>query len=285
MKIQSVGICVKPGEGGLAKLVRELGSWLGQREIEALADPEAARGLGSAGTPRGDLAERVDLMLVLGGDGTLLAVARAVGAREVPILGVNLGSLGFLAETSREDLFPTLDALLAGRLRIEERMRFVVGVERGSQRTAEYLALNDAVISNTALSRMVHLETRTDGAPLTTYHADGLIVSTPTGSTAYSLSAGGPILLPGSAVMSITPICPHSLTQRPLVVSQSVSLEVIVHTRGGEVALTVDGQEGLELRDGDRVAMWRSPHPVELIASPMRTRFEILREKLRWGQR
>ena len=286
MKVERVGICVKPAEGGLDKLLGELETWLVERGIEVLAGPEAGASTQADTLPRGELAERVDLLVVLGGDGTLLAVARAVGARDVPILGVNLGSLGFLTETSREDLFPTLEALLAGRLEIEERMRFAVAVERGSERLAEYVALNDAVVSNTALSRMVHLETRADAAPLTTYHADGLIVSTPTGSTAYSLSAGGPIVLPTLQAILLTPICAHTLTQRPLVLPETCDVEVRVgDTRGGRVHLTVDGQVGLDLDVGDVVRVRRSEHPARLIVSPERNRFAGLRAKLRWGAR
>lgn len=286
MEVRSVGICVKPGQTGLAKLLEELGTWLRERGIDVLAGPEAAASMRAPARPRSELAERADLLVVLGGDGTLLAVARAVGARDVPILGVNLGSLGFLTETSREDLFPTLEALLAGRLSIEERMRFWVTVERGERRLGEYIALNDAVISNTELSRMVHLETRADGAPLTTYHADGLIVSTPTGSTAYSLSAGGPIVLPTLQAILLTPICPHTLTQRPLVLPDTCRVEVRVDdTRGGRVHLTVDGQVGLDLEQGDAVSVSRSEHPARLLVAPERNPFAGLRAKLRWGAR
>jgi NAD+ kinase len=286
MEVRSVGICVKPGETGLAKLLEELETWLGERGIEVLAAPEAAASMRAAAHPRSELAERSDLLVVLGGDGTLLAVARAVGARDVPILGVNLGSLGFLTETSREDLFPTLEALLEGQLAVEERMRFSVTVERGERRLGEYIALNDAVISNTALSRMVHLDTRADGAPLTTYHADGLIVSTPTGSTAYSLSAGGPIVLPTLQAILLTPICAHTLTQRPLVLPDACRVEVRVgETRGGRVHLTVDGQVGLDLEEGDAVTVCRSEHPARLLVAPDRSPFAGLRAKLRWGAR
>lgn len=286
MQVRSVGICVKPGETGLAKLVSELETWLGQRGIEVHADPEAARSTRTPARPRHELAEGADLLVVLGGDGTLLAVARAVGARDVPILGVNLGSLGYLTETSREDLFPTLEALLAGELSIEQRMRFDVAVERERSRLGEYIALNDAVISNTSLSRLVHLETSADGAPLTTYHADGLIVSTPTGSTAYSLSAGGPVVLPTFQAILLTPICAHTLTQRPLVLPETVALAVRVgDTRGGRVHLTVDGQVGLDLEVGDVVTVRRSQHPARLVVVPGRNPFSALRAKLRWGER
>lgn len=286
MDIRSVGICVKPGERELADLVRELEKWLVGRGLEVLPDPEVGQLIGSTPLPRAEFARRVDLVVVLGGDGTLLAVARALGPSDVPILSVNLGTLGFLAETAREDLFPSLEALLGGRFRIEERMRCDVAAARGEEVLGRYLALNDAVVSNTHLSRMVHLETRADGAEVTTYHADGLIVATPTGSTAYSLSAGGPLLLPSLGAIVLTPISPHTLTQRPLVLPATCRVEVrVADARGGQVALTVDGQVGLELQVGDRVSVSRSDHPTRLLVPPGRNRFEVMRTKLRWGER
>jgi NAD+ kinase len=286
MNVQSVGICVKPGEPDLADLVRELEKWLCDRGLAVLPDPEAARWTRADARLRGDLARQVDLIVVLGGDGTLLAVARAVGARDVPILGVNLGTLGFLAETGREELFPSLLAVLDNRFRIEERMRFDVSVVRDDEDLGAYIALNDAVVSNTALSRMVDLRTRVDGAEVGTYHADGLIVATPTGSTAYSLSAGGPLLLPSFEAMLLTPISPHALTQRPLVLPGSSVVELEVQaSRGGEVHLTVDGQVGRALEEGDVVTVRRSEQPARLLVPPGRNRFEVMRKKLRWGER
>jgi NAD+ kinase len=286
LKVRSVGICIKPNQPQLAALIRELEKWLGERGLDPLPDPEAAQWTSAEGMPRWEMAERADLVVVLGGDGTLLAVARAIGDRDVPILGVNLGTLGYLAEVSREELFPTLEAVLVGRFPVEERLRFDVAVEHEGRRVGSYIALNDAVISNTALSRMVHLETRADGAEVTTYHADGLILATPTGSTAYSLSAGGPVLLPSMQAMVLTPISAHTLTQRPLVLPPSCLVEITVtDARGGEVHLTVDGQVGRELSEGDRVAVRRSSHPARLLVPPGRNRFEVMRAKLRWGER
>ena len=286
MRVRSVGICIKPGQRDLAPLVAELEKWLVQRGLEVLVDPEAGRFAGSRGMLRGDLARQADLVVVLGGDGTLLAVARAIGTRDVPILGVNLGTLGFLAETAREGLLPALDRVLAGAFQIEERMRFDVAVIRDGEPLGSYLALNDAVLSNTALSRMVHLATTADGAEVTTYRADGLIVATPTGSTAYSLSAGGPLLHPTLEAILLTPISPHSLTQRPLVLPETCVVEVRVQdARGGQVQLTVDGQVGRALEVGDCVRVSRSAHPARLLVPPDRNRFEVMRAKLRWGER
>jgi len=285
MQVRSVGICLKEGQPQAGGTVGELVRWLRERGIEVCLDTEAAHSVGAESVSRESLTGRVDLVVVLGGDGTLLAVARAAGTREVPILGINLGRLGFLTEINVDELFPALDKVLAGELNVVSRMRLDVVVRRGDDEVAHFHALNDAVITKTALSRMVDIEAFTDGVKVTTYHADGLIVSTPTGSTAYSLSAGGPLLMPGLEAFVLTPICPHDLTQRPLVLPQTCEIEVVADPRGGEVALTVDGQEGLRLAAGDRIKMSRSSHPVALVSSPFRNRYEILHEKLRWGKR
>lgn len=285
MGIERVGVYMKPGQLQAAETVQGLVEWLCERGIEVRGDQEAARITGEPGIARDELAKQIDLAVALGGDGTLLSVARAVGTRQIPILGINLGTLGFLTEVSVDEMFPALERVLDGRSQAEERMRLEVVVQRDKNEVGRYQALNDAVVTKTALSRMVNLEVRVDDVPVTTYHADGLIVSTPTGSTAYSLSAGGPLLLPGSGVVVVTPICPHALTQRPFVFSQSAAIDIRVDTRGGQVALTVDGQEGMDLRDGDRVSTRPSPHPVLLFPSPFRSHYEVLRARLRWGER
>jgi NAD+ kinase len=286
MAIRTIGLCLKPDQPQLGAVVRELQKWLRDHGVEVLLGREAAQATGQEGMARRELAEQVDLVVVLGGDGTLLAVARAVGERPVPILGVNLGTLGFLAEISQDELFPTLEGVLAGRFRVETRMRLDVRVEHDDQELGRYLALNDAVIAKTALSRMIDLETWADDVQVTTYHGDGLIVATPTGSSAYSLSAGGPLLLPGIGAIVLTPICPHALTQRPIVLPESCRVEVKVgETRGSEVHLTVDGQVGRQLRDGDRVTLRASEAPLRMLVPPDRNRFEVMRNKLRWGAR
>jgi NAD+ kinase len=286
VKLSSVGICVKRDQPQLAERVAELEEWLRKRGVEVVLDREAARWLGQTGVALEELAGRVDLLIVLGGDGTLLAAARAVGDRAVPLLGVNLGTLGFLAETSGNELFDALEQAFAGHLVVALRMRLDVEVDRGGRIVERCLALNDAVIGKSALSRMIDLETRADGAFVTTYHSDGLIVATPTGSSAYSLSAGGPILLPEGESIVLTPICPHTLTQRPLVLPDTYRIEILVlDTRGGDVHLTVDGQVGVRLEQGDRVVIARSEHPARLLVSPGRSPFAVMREKLRWGER
>jgi NAD+ kinase len=285
MSIARVGICLKPDRDRAEPLIRSLLEWFGERDIDVVCDEESAKAAGCASVPREELAASVDLVVAMGGDGTLLSVARAVGTRGVPILGINLGTLGFLTEVGVDEMIPALEQVIAGKVSAESRLRLEVLVSRAGGEVARFLALNDAVISNIALSRMIELIVYADDVAVTTYHADGLIVATPTGSTAYSLSAGGPLLLPGSGVVVLTPICPHSLTQRPVVFPQSAVIAVEVETRGSQAVLTVDGQEGVELEEGDRVQVRRSPYPAQIIGSPYRNRYDILRAKLRWGQR
>lgn len=286
MAIQTIGIALKSDQPRLGSVVRDIAKWLQDRGVELLLGPDASKASGLPGMPRSELAGKVDLMVVLGGDGTLLAVARAIGERTVPVLGVNLGTLGYLAEISLDELFPTLEGVLAGDLRVETRMRLDVHAERDGREIGHYLALNDAVIAKTALSRMIDLKAWADDVEVTTYHGDGLIAATPTGSSAYSLSAGGPLLLPGIGAIVLTPICPHALTQRPIVLPEPcrVAIEVF-DMRGGEVHLTVDGQVGCELQEGDRISVSASNRPLQMLVPADRNRFEVMRNKLRWGAR
>ncbi len=285
MDIQRIGFCLKEDEHQVEPVLIDLVRWLESEGLGLVFDENCGALLGRAGVAREDLTRDVDLVVSFGGDGTLLSVARSAGTRSVPILGVNLGRLGFLTEVNIDEVRPALEKVLAGDVTVVARMRLEVEAFRGDERLAHYHALNDAVLTRQVLSRMIDLEARADGIKVTTYHADGLIVSTPTGSTAYSLSAGGPLLLPGLEAIILTPICPHSLTQRPIVLPQHVELTIVVESESGDAALTVDGQEGLDLEPGDRVVMHRSPHPVEIVASPFRDPYEILHTKLRWGHR
>ncbi len=286
MAIQTIGIELKSDQPRLGSVVQEIAKWLTDRHVELLLGPEAAKASALPGMPRSELVGKVDLMVVLGGDGTLLSVARAIGERLVPVLGVNLGTLGYLAEISLDELFPTLESVLAGRLQVESRMRLDVWVERDGREIGRYLALNDAVMARTALSRMVDLKAWADDVEVTTYHGDGLIAATPTGSSAYSLSAGGPLLLPGISAIVLTPICPHALTQRPIVLPEACEVVIkVLDTRGGEVHLTVDGQVGCELREDDRISVCASNRPLQMLVPADRNRFEVMRNKLRWGER
>ncbi len=283
--IRCVGLALKRGEARALDAARELKKWLGGSGVDVLFDAEGAAAAGEAACPRSELANRCDLILVLGGDGTFLSVAREVGGRRVPLLGVNLGTLGFLTELSVDEVEEAFAKLLSGDIPIETRMRLAVAVLRGDHVEREYLALNDVVITKGGVSRLIDLEARADGQLVTTYHADGLIVATPTGSTAYSLSAAGPILLPDLEAMLLTPICPHTLTQRPVVLPDRVTIEITLAGTGEEVQLTVDGQESTHLRPGDRVRVTRSAHPIHLVVPHSRSRFDVLRTKLRWGER
>lgn len=286
MQIHSIGVCLKPGEPRAVAVVEWLIRWCAERNIELVGDESAAEGTSLPAMKRRELCAQVDLIVSVGGDGTLLSVARSTGTRAVPILGVNLGSLGFLTEINSDELEDSLERLLAGTLKIESRMRIAVQVMRDGEEVAHFQALNDAVIAKSAVSRMIDLVAHADGLEVSRYYADGLIVSTPTGSTAYSLSAGGPILVPGLEAIVLTPICPHSLTQRAIVLPQQTRLEIEVREIGtGHVTLTVDGQEAVELRDHDRVITCRSESPAEIVQSPFRTRYEIMHQKLRWGAR
>jgi NAD+ kinase len=282
-KIAAVGLCVKPASTQAGEAARTLAARLAEHGVAVHADSDAARWLGAAGASRAELAAAVDLLVVLGGDGTLLSVAREIGAASVPILGVNLGQLGFLAEVAPEEQEGALDYVLKGGFETVQRMRLDVRAERGGRALLAALALNDAVIKGSDLARMIDLEAVTDGARVGLYHGDGLIVSTPTGSTAYNLSAGGPILMPGARVFVVTPICPHTLTQRPLVLPEGARLTIEVRPRHGGAQLTVDGQVGVRLEAGDLVQLGVSAHPAHFVVSPFRTRFDVLRTKLGWG--
>lgn len=282
-EIRTVGLCLKPDSRAAGEAARGVEKWLTERGLTVLVDPFAASWLDREGRSRAEIAQAADLMVVLGGDGTLLAVAREMGTRPVPVLGVNLGHLGFLAEVAPEEQYDALERVLRGEMQTVERMRLEARAERDGREIGRFLAINDAVITRGELSRMIDLETLTDDVPVTTYHGDGLIVATPTGSTAYSLSAGGPILVPGFDAFLLTPICPHTLGQRPLVLPETVQIEIRVFPREGNAQLTLDGQRGLALHSGDRVFVSRSDHPVHFVVSPAHSRFSVLRTKLRWG--
>ncbi|GMU65449.1 MAG: NAD kinase [Acidobacteriota bacterium] len=279
----AVGVVAKRAPAAAA-VAHELAEWLARRGHPVLLDPVTRADI--ARTDLGELtaAARCDLIVVLGGDGTLLSVARR-HAGGPPILGVNLGRLGFLTEVARDDLYPALVDILAGRFEVEERSLFEVLLIRADGRKRRYLALNDAVITKTALARIIELHVSVDGRPVSRYRADGLVISTPTGSTAYNLSAGGPILHPQLPVAVLTPICPHTLTLRPLVVPDTSVVEVTLETPRESVYLTVDGQEGDEMGEGDRVRIRRHADPVRLVRTgDPRSIFEGLRSKLHWGE-
>lgn len=257
--------------------------WLEKRGVQPLVLESTAEMLGcpQRGAGPHELAE-ADCLLSLGGDGTLLRAARLVADKGTPILGVNLGHLGFLTEIELNELFPSVERLLAGDFSIEERMMLQSHLWRGERKTS-FIALNDVVITKGAFSRMLKLEVYVGTDYLDTYTADGLIVSSPTGSTAYSLSAGGPLVSPELEVMILTPICPHTLYARPLVVPGDQEIHVKVYTAGAEVMLTVDGQQGMQLNHGDQVVTSRASIPTRLVRLRERSFYSLVREKLREG--
>ena len=281
-----IGIVVKRNRPEAADLARRLSAWLGRRGLEVLLDEEVAQVLGvDDGASKSEIMKRADLVVVLGGDGTLLSVARHSAARAVPVLGVNLGGLGFLTDVRPEEVYRALERVLAGEFRSEPRSMLAASIVRGGKAIRRFHALNDVVINKGALARVLDLATSVDGIPLCTYKADGLIFATPTGSTAYSLSAGGAIVEPSVGVVMIAPICPHTLTQRPIVLPERARIRVAVSSPDEEVVLTVDGQEGMELENGDIVEVSRSRRHALLVRSPSHSFFELLRTKLRWGER
>jgi NAD+ kinase len=262
-----------------------LAGWAAERGLALVVEKETADlapDLHLATARKADLPSHADLIVVLGGDGTLLSMARAVGDLAIPIVGVNLGDLGFLTATTLDEMIPALDALLRGEMVIEERMMLTTRVRRGAQVVGQWLALNDAVITKAAGSRIINLSVSIEGQHAIAYRADGLIVSTPTGSTAYSLSAGGPILYPTMDGIVVTPICSHTLTSRPVVVPGMHRVEVTLLT-SQEVMLTVDGQVGFGLREDDVVEIGRAPSTIRLVR--FRDFFSVLRTKLKWGER
>lgn len=282
--VQRVGFVLKRDKPEAILIARELVPWLVALGCEAyVPDENDGHVPGARVVPLEQLGATVDLLVVLGGDGTLLHGASLVADRGVPVLGVNLGRLGFLTPFDPPEARLALAAALEGKLAIEERMRLRVVLHNGSG-PVERTALNDAVISQGAMARLIELLVKLDGITVTNYKADGLIMCTPTGSTAYNLAAGGPILAPGQGAMAITPICPHTLTNRPLVVSHKSTIVVELVGESRSVMLTVDGQWVQPLQPGDRVEISRAPTPLRLYRSD-KTYFEILRTKLRWGER
>lgn len=281
--IRRVGVVAKAASREAIQTAHELAEWLRRRDLEVALDHAAWRARPGAGFLAFDPSEAYDLVVVLGGDGTLLSVARSLD-RPVPILGANLGHLGFLTEVGRTDLYPNMVQVLAGRFETEERSLFDVRLQRaGGGAPIEYRVLNDAVIAKSALARIIELEVTVDDVPVASYRSDGLIVSTPTGSTAYNLSAGGPILYPRLSVAVVTPICPHTLSLRPVVVPDEATIRVLLGTRREEVYLTLDGQEGTTLGYRDTVEVTRSERSIRLVKTTGRSFYDSLRGKLRWG--
>lgn len=283
--MKRIGIIGKSGRPEPAEIAAELLPWLKQRNIEVFIDMETSQNIGVKGYLRSEIPDLVNLVLVLGGDGTMLSVARLVCEKGIPILGINLGGLGFITEVKRSELFDSLERVFSGEYSIEERLMLNAYVERHGERIAGYTTLNDVVINKGALARIIDLETFVDKRYVTTFRSDGLIVSTPTGSTAYCLSAGGPILFPTLESIVLIPICPHTLTNRPIVLPDTVNIQITLRSLVEDVFLTLDGQVGFSLRQNDSVIVEKSPHKTRLLIPFERDFFEVLRTKLRWGER
>lgn len=283
---KTVAIISKPDRPELSEVLPALEKWLQARNYAVVVDRESAAYFSaSAVIPRGELATRSpDLALVLGGDGTLLSAARAVSKAGTLILGVNLGTLGFMTELQLADLYPSLEAIAKERYIVDSRSMLTCSLVRGGEIVATHSALNELVVSKSSIARLNHFELFVDTEFVSSYKADGLIVATPTGSTAYSLGAGGPILEPEVAAFVITPVSPHGLTHRPVVVRDSVEIEIQVKTGQEEAYLSLDGQIGLPVRDGDIVRASKAEHPARLLRF-QKTFFEVLATKLKWGER
>jgi NAD+ kinase len=285
--IRTAGIICKPVPEMVATVVPPLREWLLARKIEAFLDVETAATVraNDCALARDGMAGKVDLLIVLGGDGTLLAAARALHGHKIPILAVNLGGLGFLTSVTLDELYPVLESVLSGTHRTSERMMLDAEVVHRNKPSETQCALNDAVANKAALARMLDFDVSVDGHHVGRYRADGLIVATPTGSTAYSLAAGGPIIHPALDAFVITPICPHMLTNRPLVVPDTARVELDFAEPDEPAFLTMDGQIGFQLEPRDRVIITKSKSKVQFVSPPRLTYYQILRSKLRWGER
>jgi NAD+ kinase len=285
-QFKTIGVISRPRRANLSVVIPSLTKWLEARNLRVLHDEETACALPtpSNSLSREQLAAEADFLLVLGGDGTLLAAARVAAPRCIPILPVNMGSLGFLTSFTVDELYPALEETLAGRAAMSARTMLQVELVRDENVIDTQHVLNDAVVNKSALARMIELELSIDHNFVVRYRADGLVISTPTGSTAYSLSAGGPIVHPTVEAFIITPICPHTLTDRPVVVRDSAIIEVKFTGTAESVLLTLDGQTGVPLQENDTIRITRSPQCLHLIQPPQKSYFDILRNKLKWGE-
>lgn len=282
----TVGIISKPRSDTAAGILCDLVAWLHQRGVEVrLDEPSAAHAGRTDGLPREEVPRGAALVIVLGGDGTLLSAARAIGPLETPIFAVNLGGLGFLTAITVDEIYAQLERALHGDFRIERRRMLHAELWRAGACLDSFDALNDVVLTKFQIARMIDLEMQIDGHFVCVYRADGLIVATPTGSTAYSLSAGGPIVFPSVPGVIITPICPHTLTNRPVVMNEESVIRIRNLSEDDATYLTIDGQVGELLKRGDTVACLCSPHSTNLIQPPSMQFFDVLREKLKWGGR
>ncbi|MDX6386195.1 MAG: kinase [Blastocatellia bacterium] len=289
--IKRIGVVVKPHQPDALENLCRLTEWLAGREIQLVGLAEIAHeqikqktGCAVEIVNDTEFAQSVDLILVLGGDGTMIATARMIGNKEVPVIGVNYGGLGYLAEFPIEELFSALEAILSGQYKVQKREMLAVELWRGEELITRNRVLNDVVVNKSALARIIEIEAYLDSQFVNLFRADGLIVATPTGSTAYNLSAGGPVIYPSMNAVVITPICPFTLSNRPIVVPYGSTIEVRLMTDKEEVALTLDGQVGFPLQFHDRIVISKSNTTFNLVQPPNRNYFDVLRDKLKWGR-
>lgn len=285
--MRSVGVVVKPSSAEAVAFAGQVITWLREHDLEPIVEfPGPLAAVSSDGVARTELLRRADLVIVLGGDGTLLGLARSLRERAVPILGANFGRLGFLTLFASDEILPMLERILAGDFQVSERTLLEARALHAGAEFYSSVVFNEVVISKGgAIARIIDLETSVDDAFVCNYKADGLIVTTPSGSTAYSLAAGGPIVHPSVGVLTLSPICPHTLTNRPIVVPDDVVIRVVVGSPDNDVVLTFDGQESCTLENGDVVEVRKFPHPAPLIQAPNRSFYDVLRNKLHWGHR
>lgn len=289
--IKRIGVVVKPHQPDALATLCRFTEWLNERSISLVGTPdldheriEHETGCAVPIVEKEAIAAQVDLMLVLGGDGTMIATSRLIGDTEVPVMGVNYGGLGYLAEFRIEELFTAIESISAGDYKLERRLMLAVELHRGDEVFSRNRVLNDVVVNKSALARIIEIETKLNDQFVNSFRADGLIVATPTGSTAYNLSAGGPIIFPSMNAVVITPICPFTLSNRPIVVPDDSLIEVRLKTEREEVALTLDGQVGFPLATGDRIVIRKSKTTFNLVQPKSRNYFDLLRDKLKWGR-
>jgi NAD+ kinase len=284
-KMNRIGIICKGGIPKPVEILKELLPWLRQKGCETFVDTDTASTLNMDGFPRSEISSLSEIIIVLGGDGTMLSTCRLVADKGVPVLGINIGGLGFITEVQLDKLYETMEKVLSGECPIGERLMLTAQVRRLGELIAEYIVLNEVVINKAALARIIDLETYVNQNYVTTFKADGLIISTPTGSTAYSLSAGGPILYPTLDNIIITPICPHTLTNRAMVLPGDSIIKVILRSPTERVYLTMDGQVGFSVMQNDVIEVSKAPFKTRLLIPCDRDYFQILRTKLKWGER
>lgn len=281
--MKRIGIICKKGWIEAPELLRKFTQWLKDKEHEVILEHQSALSLGETGISRDQISSLADLIIVFGGDGTMLGVARLASIKNIPILGVNIGGLGFITEINKDEIFEAVESVLSGQYSVEERIMLTADIYRNGKKLSDFLVLNDVVINKGALARIIELETYVNHNYLTTFKADGLIISSPTGSTAYSLSAGGPILYPTLNCIILTPICPHTLTNRPIVLPGSFVIEVILASVSEDVYLTLDGQSGFTLKKDDRVEVRQSEYRSKFVIPSGKDYFQVIRTKLKWG--